>query len=157
MLFRGLIMFVFLFRFLNLSSQCDETLRLDSLRNSYHTISDKQSLTDFLQKYQSDTCFVNKAYIASATMMKAQYTFLPNKKWSYFIKGKKIIENTIASHPENLELRYIRYLIQSNIPSFLGYKSNIDEDLEYISSNLEDTNYNQDFKNLILANTIKNK
>ncbi|MCB0691253.1 MAG: hypothetical protein KDC16_06395, partial [Saprospiraceae bacterium] len=73
-----------MFRFLNLSSQCDETLRLDSLRNSYHTISDKQSLTDFLQKYQSDTCFVNKVYIASATMMKAQYTFLPNKKWSYF-------------------------------------------------------------------------
>ena len=61
--------------------------------------------------------------------------FSPISKWNTFKKGKGNIEQAIKIEPDNVELRFIRLSIQKNIPSFLGYKSNIDEDIEFIKKN----------------------
>ena len=55
---------------------------------------------------------------------------------SYFNGGKKLLEKQIKSDPNNTELRFIRLCIQYYIPDYLGYKSNIEEDKNFLVANL---------------------
>lgn len=74
-------------------------------------------------------------YLGGLQTIWANHVFSPISKWNTFKKGKGNIEQAIKIEPENVELRFIRLSIQKNIPSFLGYKSNIDEDIEFIKKN----------------------
>lgn len=74
-------------------------------------------------------------YLGGLQTIWANHVFSPISKWNTFKKGKGNIEQAIKIEPDNVELRFIRLSIQKNIPSFLGYKSNIDEDIEFIKKN----------------------
>lgn len=87
-----------------------------------------RQLLQLLQPYTAATRPVLAGYKASATMMMANYVLNPFTKLSYFNKGKKLLEQAIETAPVNAELRFLRFVIQTNIPSFLGYNSNIGED-----------------------------
>ena len=76
------------------------------------------------------------AYKASATMMMARYVWNPIDKMKYFKKGKKIMEEAVLNGKENIEVRFLRWMVQDNLPSFLGYKNNIAEDRSFVLSNL---------------------
>jgi len=79
---------------------------------------------------------LEKGYEAAYTMFMANHTSNPFKKLGPFKKGRKMLEKTIADHPDEVELRYIRLCIQYYIPSFLGYKGNIEEDKAFVAENL---------------------
>lgn len=67
-------------------------------------------------------------YKAMAEFMICHHSYNPYTKLSYFNKGKNTLEQIIEKNPDNVELRYLRYCIQTNVPSFLGYYSNKNED-----------------------------
>lgn len=58
--------------------------------------------------------------------------FNPISKLKTFNEGKKNLESAIKKEPYNPEIRFIRLSIQKNIPSFLGYKENIENDTEFL-------------------------
>jgi len=76
-------------------------------------------------------------YYALATMLQAKRFSNPFTKLSYFNKGKKILEATIAANPENAELRFLRFAVQSEVPAILLYFSEIEEDQEVLDNHLE--------------------
>ena len=76
-------------------------------------------------------------YYALATMLQAKRFSNPFTKLSYFNKGKKILEVTIAANPENAELRFLRFAVQSEVPAILLYFSEIEEDQEVLDNHLE--------------------
>ena len=43
-----------------------------------------------------------------------------------------MLETVIASNIYNIELRFLRFAIQTNVPSFLNYDSNIEEDKNFL-------------------------
>lgn len=67
-------------------------------------------------------------YKASAHMMMAKHTGNPFKKLSHFNKGKEMFTSAIAADKENVELRFLRFSVQSEAPAFLGYQDNLQED-----------------------------
>lgn len=71
-------------------------------------------------------------YQAAATMMMAQYVINPFSKLSWFRKGRKLLDNTLARHPQNIELRFLRFTIQTNAPGMLGYKDEIASDKSFL-------------------------
>lgn len=71
-------------------------------------------------------------YKGSGTMMMAKHVFNPFSKLSYFKKGKQMLENSIDTDEQNLELRFLRFAAQTNMPSFLGYNSDIEKDRAFI-------------------------
>lgn len=71
-------------------------------------------------------------YQASGTMMMAKYAFSPFSKLSYFKKGKQMLEKAIKLDESSLELRFLRFAAQTNIPSFLGYHDRIENDKTFI-------------------------
>ncbi|WP_437919761.1 hypothetical protein [Sphingobacterium sp. LRF_L2] len=87
-----------------------------------------------LEKYADSP--VERGYEAAYHMFMAKHIGNPLKKMSYFKDGKNMLEKEISGNPNNVELRYIRLCIQYYIPSYLGYKDNIEEDKEFLVNNL---------------------
>ena len=57
-------------------------------------------------------------------------------KLFYFQKGKKILESSIKKKPNSVELRFLRYTIQKNLPRFLFYYNHLDKDLIFVINNI---------------------
>ena len=89
-----------------------------------------------LNHYNESNNTTLAAYKACATMMMANYCFNPFRKFSYFNKGKSLLEKCIIQESENIEARYLRYAIQSSSPRYLGYNKSIQEDKEFLLNNL---------------------
>ncbi len=75
---------------------------------------------------------VEMGYLGVIESMLATHTNDPMKKISYFNAGKNNLENSILKLPNNTELRYLRLMLQLNIPSVLGYSKNIETDRSFI-------------------------
>lgn len=71
-------------------------------------------------------------YNGCATMIMAKHVLNPFSKISFFKRGKQILEKAIAADERNIELRFLRFTVQTNTPSFLGYNMNIEEDKKLI-------------------------
>jgi hypothetical protein len=87
-----------------------------------------QKLIHILQSYSENSNPLYAGYKACATMMMANYVFSPFRKMSYFSKGKNLLEKSIKKQKENIELRFLRFAVQTSIPSFLRYESSIEQD-----------------------------
>ncbi len=87
-----------------------------------------QKLIFILQSYSESNNPLLAGYKACATMMMANYVFNPFRKMSYFSKGKNLLEKSIEKQKDNIELRFLRFAVQTSVPSFLGYGSLIKQD-----------------------------
>ena len=85
-------------------------------------------------------------------MQSAKYSFWPPKKLKHFNKGKKILESFILSNPENTEARYLRILVQSEVPDFLGYNKEINTDIKFVKLKIGGSDLPKIYQNLILKN-----
>lgn len=105
-----------------------------------------KKLTDILGEYNERSNPTMAAYKACATMMMANYVFNPVSKLSYFNQGKQLLEKCVAADKENVEIRYLRFTVQSNAPAFLGYNNSIEEDKIFLIkaiANLKDLQLKQ--------------
>src|SRR4051812_42287583 len=64
---------------------------------------------------------VYSGYRGAVYMLKAQHAYMPTSKLEHFNKGKTLIESAIKAAPNEVELLFLRFTIQTNCPSFLGY------------------------------------
>ena len=67
-------------------------------------------------------------YQGALIASKARFTINPFKKLSFCKSGLDEISMAIKNAPHDIELRYLRLLIQTNIPAFLGMSTNLVED-----------------------------
>ena len=89
-------------------------------------------LINLLEPYNEINFPILMGYKACATIMMARHVSNPFSKLSYFGKGKKMLEAVIAVNDKVVELRFLRYSIQTNAPSFLGYNKHIAEDKMFL-------------------------
>lgn len=78
-------------------------------------------------------------YKGVAEMMQAKYGFNPINKFRRFKRGKTLMEEAVKKEPDNLEIRYLRLVIQSNLPAFLNYNDQINADKKYVLANIQTT------------------
>jgi hypothetical protein len=72
------------------------------------------------------------AYRGAASAAAAGSVSGVNKKLSYFSNGKSELEQAVKRLPGDVEIRFLRLATQLNAPSFLGYRSSIDQDKSII-------------------------
>ena len=115
-----------------------QNLRITEIRKDFkvgHKDEDKcKRHLEALEKHADSP--VERGYEAAYHMFMAKHSGNPLKKMSYFKDGKKKLDKEIAANPSNIELRYIRLLIQFYTPSYLGYRDNIEEDKDFLMNNL---------------------
>jgi hypothetical protein len=115
---------------------------LKEMRSLYEVASKSEiyvtSLKELSLKQNNLSQSIKKAYFGAAEMVSAQYKIMPGKKISTFNNGKKILDQALKNDSLNIEIRYLRFTIQSNCPSFLGYNIDIERDKQFIINNLND-------------------
>jgi hypothetical protein len=132
------IVFAFLIIFFSLHSFA-QTATLTRVRSLY-ALSEKQEgackeMMELLSPYNEKNNPLFLGYKASATMMMARYASNPFSKLSYFNRGKRMLEKAVNADKNNIELRSLRFLVQSNVPSILGYSGEIESDRAFIINN----------------------
>lgn len=130
---------------------------VDRVRNKFPNIVSKDQADAFIMELKNDNSPESKAYIAAMIFMKSRFVKFPFTKMKYFKEGKNLLDETILKNPENIEIRYIRFLMQKEIPSFLGYDKNINEDFEVILNGVTISRLNLDLKLKILHNMLQVK
>jgi hypothetical protein len=118
-----------------------QSSELEEIRELYQQAPEEEAAArQLMQKTENyrDNEPLMFAYKGAAHMMMAKHVINPFSKMSHFNKGKKIYTAAIDADPNNLELRFLRFSVQSEAPGFLGYKQNVEED-----------------KSLLLAGTTK--
>ncbi len=89
---------------------------------------DLNSINKELSFIQSQTFTEKSAYEGALLMKKAAVIGNPKDKLAVFKDGNQKLETAIKNAPNNVEFRFLRFMIQENAPGFLGYKSNMDAD-----------------------------
>jgi len=89
-------------------------------------------LISLLEAYDEQNNVLCAGYKASAIIINAKYNLIPYTKFSLFSTGKKMLEKSIQADIQNIELRYLRFTIQTKIPKFLNYSDSIEKDKTYL-------------------------
>lgn len=131
-----------------------ETPSLPAVRSLYEQAANDENackkLLEWLKPYNEKNNPLLFGYRASGTMMMANYVFNPFSKLSYFKKGKKMLSAAIAADAQNIELRFIRFGVQTNVPSFLGYNDYVEKDKMFLKKSLPGIK-DENLKNMIAS------
>lgn len=121
------------------------------LRNLYIEASNNEAeckkLFELTEGSALEENIIAYSYHAVSKMLISKFSLNPFFKYSEFNSGKDMLETAISYAPNNLELRFLRYCIQKNTPSFLNYNDNLDSDSLFIVTQLN--SYNAELKTFI--------
>jgi len=116
---------------------------LNEVRTSYNkAVLDKKLCKNMIDELElsKEKSVIALAYLGAYQTIWANHVFNPLSKLATFKKGKNNIELAISKEPENVEIRYIRFSVQKNAPSFLGYNNNLKEDRDFLVKNKKNIN-----------------
>ena len=141
------------FMFLILNCQISKSDDLNKIRKSYLNASlNEDSCKNFmlsLKKVKIEESPLIEAYKISAELINIKYLKNPFKKFKLFNHYSKKLNLIINKNPLQIEIRFLRYLIQLNSPDFLFYNKNIKEDYNFINKNIFFEN--KDIQNFIFS------
>lgn len=122
------------------------------VRNLYYKATENRSDAEAFSSFLTGSPGINKSlldgYKGMSYMIRANHSWNPYNKLSFFNKGKDLLDGSIQNAPQELELRFLRFCVQTNAPGFLGYSGKITEDKALILS-LYGTCSDADLKNRI--------
>lgn len=119
------------FLFLSLIHTAGATEPVEYRKLFYKASADKGSIQKFMSLMEHSVpasdplvlCYKGAAYILGAKIYSNPYT-----KLSTFKKGREMLDNAAEAKPTDVEIRFIRFCIQTNAPFFLNYSGAISQD-----------------------------
>lgn len=107
-------------------------ITIAEVRQGYpQAVDDEEVCENLYDKFESEKKKLTPlmmGYKGSINALMSKHSGNPFSKMSYFNDGKKLLENAIDQDSANAELRFLRITMQVNLPSFLMYNENIEED-----------------------------
>lgn len=153
-----MIKYVFIAFFFFSSSVMAQTPSIKDVRLMLHQATNKEDdctkLINILTPFNEKNNPLLFGYKGGATMIMAKHAFNPFSKLSYFKKGKNMLESAIQADKNNIELLFLRYTIQTSVPSFLNYSSDRQKDKSFLLKAVGDLK-DQDLKKIINAYLLK--
>lgn len=77
------------------------------------------------------------AYTGATCAYLAKYTSNPFKKIHYLNRSKRYLNQAVGMDPKNIEIRFMRFLTQSQVPGILNLGYDVRSDKTYIVNNLD--------------------
>ena len=122
-----------------------QTFDLHQIRGLYHHAAEAKQdaiqLNKLMLEVDSSALPVIVCYKGANEMIQAKYSMNPITKLNKFNKGKYLIEKAFSRDTLNLEMHFIRYALQINLPDFLGYHQELNKDKHFL---LDNTKASQD-------------
>ena len=132
-------LFLLLILYLSVATVDAQDISLDSLRMLYFEEwigkCGAEKLVAYTEPVDENASPVHKAYRGAGLATTSNCTSWPIRKITRFRDGKALIEEAVSLKPNDLEVRFLRFTIQRNIPDFLGY-DNVEEDRKFIMERL---------------------
>ena len=134
--------------------------KMELRKQYYQSLDNKKLADDFMCKMESfsvehDALLL--AYKGMAYFLEANLSINPYAKYTYFKKGKSLLEEAVNKNPWNAEIRFMRFCVQTSAPKFLGYIANIETDKYYLVEQwkgLNDVDLKKKIANYMLTLTI---
>ena len=98
---------------------------------------DIKKLLELCDQYSSTNKETVHGYKISAAMMLLSFSSNPIEKFKIFQQKSKEMDDLIFKNMDNIEIRLLRYSLQSNAPNLLNYNNNKLEDLIFIKRNVK--------------------
>jgi hypothetical protein len=98
-----------------------------------------------------------ESYLGICNALQIQYLNGMLTKLKMLEHSRSHINKAVASAPNDAELRFMRFMLESNIPSFLGLSSHINEDLNVIFSNTDFLNEDYELKKMAMEYMASSK
>ncbi len=96
-------------------------------------------------------------YSGAVEAVLARYNLNPLQKYRFCKNGLSKLSSAIETTPASIELRYLRLIVEYNLPSFLSMSEHIDEDKNAILTmikNSSDSDLNQRIANFLLSSNL---
>jgi len=122
----------------NPNTEADNSMSVVRLR-FYDAVLDSKKVTLLDQKIKQFTYEPSllKVYKGASYAIKAKNEWNPFSAVKMLGKSIKTMDEAVKRSPTNLEIRFIRFAVQKNIPGYLGYSDNVDEDKGYLIKNID--------------------
>lgn len=131
---------LFLSLFLLSSSSVDE---LNTARIYFQNGRNDKSAAEKLQTLTAGKeSAILKAYNGAAVAILAKHSSNPYKKLEYLKKGLSIINNAVLQDAADLEIRFVRFAVEENIPNFVSFTSHLESDTKMLIKNLNSSHSN---------------
>jgi hypothetical protein len=98
---------------------------------------DAQLFCRLVQPVDSNAIPLLYCYKGAGEMLQAKYALNPVAKLKKFNLGKAWIAAAFNRDSLNLEMRFIRFSIQSNVPTFLGYRAELAGDKKFLLEHMD--------------------
>jgi hypothetical protein len=108
------------------------------------------SLYTSLEK-EKDRPAVKTAYMGALLALKAKHTWNPYYKLRYLNEAENTFAQAIKQDPQDIEIRFLRFSVECNVPGFLGYNKNLESDHGMIITQLEKGDYGSADKKLVVT------
>jgi hypothetical protein len=106
------------------------------------------SLYDHLGAVKDRSALLN-GYIGTLQALKAKHAWNPYFKIKHLNDSKSTFEAAVKRDPHNIEIRFMRFSIEHNVPGFLGFNKNLVADKEEIIKQVDKKYYAQADKQLV--------
>jgi hypothetical protein len=80
-------------------------------------------------------------YMGTLQALKAKHTWNPYYKIKYLNDAEKTFKIAVTGDPTNIEIRFMRFSVEHNVPGFLGYTKNLVADRIEIIKQIERAHY----------------
>ncbi|WP_338759272.1 hypothetical protein WAF17_11415 [Bernardetia sp. ABR2-2B] len=91
------------------------------------------------------------AYRAACESMMAQFSWNPYTKLAQVNKSFDFFEKAVKEEPQNVEIRFLRFSVQHNVPDFLRKNREFEEDKDVLVENFDKANFDLDFSQFIIG------
>lgn len=124
-----------------------------SIREAFLEASQQYSaLKKFEQLLEEKNSFsaLGMAYKAALKALYAKYALIPAFKLGYFLEANQLLNEAIEQKPENIEIRFIRFAIESSLPTAAHhYALHLREDKKMIVEQIGKSKLPKPFKQTI--------
>lgn len=108
-----------------------QSISLEEVRKQYvQAANNESSARALLKSLNNETSLspVMLAYKGATRAIMAKYIGGVGKKYSLAKEGMQMLNQAVEKEPSNIEIRYLRFTVQDNVPSFLGLSGDLKSD-----------------------------
>jgi hypothetical protein len=80
-------------------------------------------------------------YMGTLEALKAKHAWNPYYKIKYLNDCEKTFKKAVINDPSNIEIRFMRFSVEHNVPGFLGYTKNLVTDRQEIIKQIDHKHY----------------
>lgn len=114
-------------------------MELSQLRDQYPQAANSSQLATTMwrscRKYAGDEAIIY-AYQAAARALMSHHSWNPLEKLDYLKESMRLFRKAVKMTPENPEVRFLRFSIQTELPAFLSMNQDLEADKAMILARL---------------------